>query len=172
MTTDKAATTGTAAPVVDRAALATDLANLRQEHEERMVPLDGELAAAQTAYSATVEKLEAARGAVGSAHSAKAEVTSRYDRERGLVERSLRDSAPAVLAGFREWCRERVSKLSVAPPGHVPDRDARLMAAHGALQQLEAIALLPEEEMTRRLAELRAAIEPTGVERAAEVVAP
>lgn len=165
-------TAETAAPVVDREGLSGDLASLRQEHAERMVPLDAELAAAQTAYSAVAEKLEAARVAVGSARFARAEVTSRYDRERGHLERSLRDSAPAVLADFREWCRERVSQLSAAPAEQAPDRDARLRAAHGALQQLEAIALLPEKEMTLRLAELRAAIEPTGVERAAEVVAP
>ena len=145
----------------DRTALVADLERLRREHLEQLAPLLEARAAAEGALESvlteTGRKVQAARDEVGTADTAIREMNS--ISETDALERVLRDSAPTSIAEFAAWARDRIDDLAIIRQLAPTEIQRRSQAANLALQELPALALLPDDVLAQRLAELRAEIE-------------
>ena len=146
----------TATETKSRAALVGDLERLRDEGRERLVPLKADVETAEAHFTEVDRQLDVARAELRAAVAAVSAESSRGHNERGQVEAALHRAAPDSIAEFREWCMGRIERLTGVEP--TPENRSQVVAAHGAMQELQRLELLGDDDLERRLGELRAAV--------------
>ena len=152
----------TTATKTDRTALAAQLEDLAREHQELLAPLTAEVTVAMDAHAKAAEVLDGAARIVQEARLAVAAEGTRRDRTRGPIERELRDDVAAKLAEFRAWCVNQRDTMSSKASTVGADELRALQARSGmvphAIQEIERLGLLADDELEKRLSDLRAEI--------------
>ena len=151
-----------------RDALVDDLAQLADQHVERLAEPRQILEAAEAVAAQATAALKAASSVVQAARRALSLESSRCEGERTAVEDALRGMAPESIGELGNWCRVRLDELQGWSSGQksIALAQEQSLAAHGALQQMAVLELLADDALAVRIAELRTAIGPAGGARA------